>query len=55
MAEEKTRIKVNISTRDFLKMLAAALKMNMDEAADLAFQELAKDRAAWLISKKAAK
>lgn len=53
--EEKTMIKARVSSRDFLKELSAALKMTMEDTLDVAFQELAKDRAAWLINKKAAK
>ena len=50
MNEETTMIKVKVSTRDFLKILAPSIGMTMQETAEVAFYELAKQRAGWLVT-----
>ena len=42
-------IKVSKETRDFLKKVAPLLGMTMQEAAALAIERLAADKAAWIM------
>ena len=51
MNEETTNMRVKISTRDFAKLLAPAIGMNMQEVTDFCLKEIAKRDAPWLISR----
>lgn len=43
MNEDMTMIKVRVSTRNFLKVLAPSLGLTMQDTADLAFKRLARE------------